>query len=132
MVKIRASCEASGDNFSPAAFAKMSNVKLVEAPEPGEIGTRGRYRGVPEPYGSATIEVSDKAENDWTRFDELLTVVENCIGALREAEADDIWISVSLFHDGQCNFGFSKDELKRIAALNIDMPISCYSDEILK
>jgi len=121
---------ACGDNFSPAAFAKISSVKLIDTNEPGDIGTRGRNRGKPTPGGSATIEISDKAEADWSRFDDLLTMMESCINALREAGADEIWISCSLYHDGQCNFAFSKEELKRIAALNIDMPISCYGDEV--
>jgi hypothetical protein len=131
MVKIRASCEVSGERFSPLVFAKISSVKLCGANEPGEIGIAGRYRGKPTPYGSASIEVSNKAEEDWSRFDDLLKVLESCIEALREAGAEKIWISCSLYHDGQCNFGFSKEDLKRIAALNVDMPISCYSDELL-
>ena len=65
MVKIRASCVACGDNFSPTTFAKISSVKFIDANEPGEIGTRGRYRGQPTPKGSLTLEVSDKAEKDW-------------------------------------------------------------------
>ena len=132
MVKIRASCEVTGERFSPSFFLKMCHVELVDTNEPGEIGKAGLYRGIPTPYGSASIEVSHKAEVDWSRFDDLLTIVETCIEALREAGAEKIWISCSLFHDGQCNFGFSKQELKRIAALDVDMPISCYSDEMLK
>ena len=132
MVKIQASCSASGETFSPAAFAKISSVKLVNASEPGDIGTRGRYRGKPTPAGGCVIQVSDMAESDWSRFDDLLTVVESCIEALWKAGAEDISLSVSLFHDGQCNFGFSAEEFKRIAALKVDMAISCYSDEILK
>jgi hypothetical protein len=130
MVKIRASCLVLGQNFSPAAFKKRSSVRLVDAHEPGAIGTIGIHRGKPTPYGSASIEVSDKAEKDWSRFDDLLTVIENCISTLREAGADEITLSCSMFHDGQCNFGFSKEQLRRIAALNIDLPISCYSDEV--
>lgn len=129
MVKIRASFSVAGKKFSPSCFLKMSSVKLVDANEPGDIGTRGRYKGKPTPDGSATIEVSDKAEEDWSRFDELLTAVESCLNALHEAGAEHMFLSVSLFHDGQCNFAFSKDQLRRIAALSVDLPISCYSDE---
>ena len=132
MVKIRASFSASGEKFSPAIFSKINSFKLVDANEPGNIGRRGRYRGKPEPYGSARIEVSDKAEDDWSSFDNLLTVMENCIDDLREAGAEDISLYVSLFHDGQCNFAFSNDQLKRMVALNVDLPVSCYSNEWLK
>jgi len=131
MIKIRASCSVVGDKFSPTVFAKISPVKLIAVNEPGEIGNSGRYKGKPTPYGAATIEVSHKAEKDWSRFDDLLTVLESCIDALREAGAEDITLMCSLFHDGQCNFGFSQDELKRIAALKVDLPISCYNDDLL-
>jgi hypothetical protein len=131
MVKIRASCLVIGDSFSPLVFAKLSPVRLVNANEPRDIGKRGRYCGMATPYGSAIIEVSDKAETEWSRFDDLLTVLESCIDALREAGAEDITLSCSLFHDGQCNFGFSQDEIRRIAALKVDFPISCYSDDLL-
>ena len=122
---------AIGDNFSPSAFSKINNrVKLVNVNEPGDIGTRGRYIGEPTPYGSASIEVSDKPETDWSRFDDLLKAVETCIEDLRMVGAEDFWLLVSLFHDGQCNFGFSKEELERIAALKIEMKVSCYSDGV--
>ena len=130
MVKIRASCGVVGKDFSPAAFAKRSAVKLVDENEPGAIGSIGRFRGKPTPFGSATIEVSNKAEEDWSRFDDLLTEVERCIDALREAGAERISISCSLFHDGQCNFGLAQEQLGRIAALKVDLSISCYSDEV--
>ncbi len=130
MVKIRASCSVIGDKFSPAKFAKMSSVKLVDAHEPGAIGNVGLYRGKPTPFGHATIEVSDKAEEDWSRLDDLLTVMESCIDSLRESGSETVTLSFSLFHNGQCNFGFSKDQLRRISALKVDLPISCYSDEV--
>jgi hypothetical protein len=130
MVKIRASCRVIGDKFSPTTFATLSSVKLTDTGEPGAIGTAGRYQGKTTPYGHATIEVSDKAEKDWSRFEDLLTLIASCIDAIRKAGAEDITLHCSLFHDGQCNFGFSRDQLKRIASLKIDMAISCYNDEL--
>lgn len=111
-------------------FAKMSVVKLADAHEAGAIGYAGIYRGKPIPYGSASIEVSDKAEQNWANFDALLSLLESCIDSLREAGADDITLLCSLFYDGQCNFGFSKEQLRRIAALKVDLPISCYSTDV--
>lgn len=129
MVKIRASCSIVGEKFSPMAFSKISGVKLIDPNEPGDIGKIGRYKGMPMPYGSASIEVSDKAEEDWSHFDDLLSVVEGCIEVLRETGAEDISLFISLFHDGQCNFAFTKEQLKRIAVLEVEVPISCYSQE---
>ena len=75
MVKIRASFSVTGYKFSPSVFSQINSVKLVRANEPGDIGTIGRYRGRATPYGSASVEISDKAEADWSRFDELLRVL---------------------------------------------------------
>jgi hypothetical protein len=130
MVKIRASITVTGEKFSPAMFSRISSVRLVDVHEPGDLGTRGRFKGKPSPGGAGTIQVSDKAEKEWSRFDELLTTLEDCIDALREAGADHFSLFVSLFHDGQCNFGFSHVQLKRLAALNLDLPVSCYRDDV--
>jgi hypothetical protein len=130
MIKIRSSCEITGESFSPAKFSKISSVRFVNAGEPGAIGKVGRYRGKPTPYGQATIEVSNKPEDDWSHFDKLLMILEGCIDALREAGAEDIDLSCSLFHDGQCNFAFSRDQLRRIANLKVSFSISCYRDEV--
>jgi hypothetical protein len=126
MLKILASCSVAGEKFSPTAFTKISSVKLVRTNEPGDIGNKGRYRRKPKPYGSASIEISNKTKG-WSH---LLTVMESCIDALRETGAEDITLSIGLFYDGQCNFELSKKDLKRIAALNIEMSISCYSNEL--
>ncbi|MEO6993864.1 MAG: hypothetical protein ABI273_09565 [Lacunisphaera sp.] len=106
----------------------MSTVMLVDAHEPGAIARSGRSRGKPLLHGSAVIEVSNKPE-EWARFDDLLKVMESCIDALRKCGAESLTLSCSLFHDGQCNFGFSTDELQRIAALKVNLHLSCYEDE---
>ncbi len=129
MVKIRASCEIIGQRFSPSLFKSLNSTPLLDANEVGEVGKSGIYRGLPTPFGSATIQVSSKAEQDWSRFEDLLGLLESCIEALRTAGAEEIHLSCSLFHDGQCNFGFSKEELKRIATLDVGVAISCYSNE---
>ena len=108
----------------------MNSAELVDAHDPGTIGEAGIYRGKPIPYGSATIQVSTKAEEDWSHLDYLLTVMEGCIDDLRKCGAEEVYLSCSLFHDGQCNFAFSKDQLTRLAALQVDLPISCYTEDI--
>ena len=130
MIKIRASCLIVGKNFSPMLFSKLSSVRLIDAHEPGDIGSNGRFKGKPTPFGSASIEVSDKAEEKWSSFDDLITTLEGCIDGLRKAGASDITFLCSLFHDGQCGFSFSKDQLKRMSALNVDFSVSCYDKDI--
>jgi len=130
MVKIRASCGIKGKSFSPKKFASLSLIPLDEAHEVGAIGLVGIYRGKPIPYGSATIQVSPKAEEEWSQFDKLLELVEASKEALSHSGAEEVYLSCSLFHDGQCNFGFSMCQLKRIAALNLDLVISCYTQDV--
>jgi hypothetical protein len=130
MIKIRASCGVNGTCFSPEKFQLLNSVKLTDAHGPGAIGTAGIYRGKPIPYGSATIQVSTKAEEDWIYLDRLLTVLEGCIDDLRKSGAEEIFLSCSLFHDGQCNFSFSREQLSRLAMLDVDLLISCYTEDL--
>ena len=131
MVKVRANLVVCGENFSPKIFTTISSIKLLDPVEPGSIAKVGRFKGKPSPNGSAILAISDQAKG-WNEFDELLCLIEKSMCALREAKADEMVLSCSLYHDGQCNFGFTPSDLKRIADLEIDFHISCYVEETVK
>ena len=125
MAKIRANLVVVGENFSPKLFTEISSIKLLDTVEPNSILKVGRFKGKPSPNGSAVLAISDQAKG-WKEFDELLCLIEKSIDALRETNAEEMVLSFSFYHDGQCNFGFTPNDLKRIANLGIDFNISCY------
>jgi hypothetical protein len=130
MIKVRASCSVSGDNFSPKKVNR-NIIKLFGEQEPNSLVEVGIFKGTRSSQGWAFIEVSDKAEESWDCIGALLDLVEKGIDELRKAGSEELSIICSMFHDGQCNFGFSEKELQRIAALGASLSISCYSEDAL-
>jgi len=128
MVKINPRCSIQGDRFSPSRVA-LTGVKFKEAHEPGEIGQLGIYRDKPTPYGTATISVAEKS-GDWGLLDKILDILENNIDSIREAGAEDVILDCDLFHDEQCNFEFTREQLGRIYALNVFFTVSCRSNDM--
>ena len=95
--------------------------------EPGDIARSGRFRGQLLYEGSAIVKIND-ARGDWTDLTRLVLVLESSIGDLRLSGASDIILSCAVYHDGQCNFEFFPEEMRRIAALGIPFHISCYEE----
>ncbi|PTX98683.1 hypothetical protein DB345_02915 [Spartobacteria bacterium LR76] len=58
----------------------------------------------------------------------MLTALEGNIAKLREAGGTDISLTCNVFHDGQCNFEFSNEELIRLSKLGVGLAVSCYSE----
>lgn len=109
---------ASGESFSPSKLcAPFSN-----AHDPGEIGRYGRYRGVPVPYGSASF---DAPEDHPEKIAYLHSVVVPLLPALREAGADHFSLQISYHCDSE-SIGFSKEEIRMLAAFECDIPINCF------
>src|SRR5688572_19636042 len=95
---------ASGDTFRPSAV----DAPFSDREDPGEIGKRGRYRGVPVPGGSATISVPE-TEEEGVRY--LHDAVSPLLPVLRAAGATDFFIHITYHHDDQCALGFRPDEM---------------------
>jgi hypothetical protein len=118
-------CELQGDHFSPRLAEAKTGLTLVRKNEPGDIGTLGRHKGKPRPYGAASLEAPD----DWTwdhKWDWLLMTLSTHIETLRQCGADDLVLDLGYFYDGQCNLEFSPLRLGQVAALGIPFAISCY------
>jgi len=129
MVKISAHCLIQGDSFSPSVAEKLSNIVFVEKNEPGSIGNNGRYKGIPVPYGSATLEV-ETLQNDSNGIDALINTLKECIVKLRQAGADDIILHCDVFYEDQCNFELAVHQIVAMAQMKIPMTISCYNDRV--
>jgi hypothetical protein len=53
-------CSLWGDKFVPSRLRIGGQVRIVHANDPGDIGTMGRYRGKPRPYGLCDVECTVK------------------------------------------------------------------------
>ena len=111
-----------GEDFHPSkvpfAFTRQQ--------DPGAIGTRGRYKGQPEPYGSASYEVSPSVPNA-SRIRHIVETIEPLMSAIRAAGASRWYINIGRFYCEQCNEEYSLDELQMIARLGCGFIYSAYS-----
>ena len=130
MVKlVEASFSVQGDSLSPAAVEDATGFIFGEKDKrtPGEIGTRGRYKGQPNPYGSVTLfapgDVPDEDKLLW-----LVDAVEPHADTLRQLGATDGSLYVTYAYEAQCNLAFDPVLLGRIAGLGFDFWVSCYDD----
>jgi hypothetical protein len=55
---ISVSINFSGDKFSPTKAENVTGLIFSDKIEYGDIGIRGKYKGIAVPYGSGTLKVS--------------------------------------------------------------------------
>jgi len=116
------SFEMWGEDFHPSkvsfAFTKQH--------DPGIIGTRGRYRGQPVPYGSASYQVPASVRNA-DRIKYIVETIEPVLPAIRAAGCTDWHISIGRFYYAQCNEEYSLKELQMITRLGCGFIYSAYT-----
>lgn len=133
MIRVYASCILSGDTFSPRLAEQITGLRFSAKNEPGEIGTRGRYKGQPRPYGAAVLEAPfdsvTKPESvmpeEWVA-DALGLHIET----FRSCGAMWIELDLNITWQDQCNLAFDAAFLQKLGKLNIDLSISCYEGPI--
>jgi len=121
-----------GKVFSPAEAERVTGIRFTVKNEPGDIGTTGRYRGHPTPYGAAQIDFEDEGMTGDMISPEsrILDLLERHITAFRNAGAEEIILHLDVtFRTRQCNLEQSPALLARLAALNIYVTISCNLEE---
>lgn len=113
---------AHGERFTPSKVP----AQYSSAHDPGVIGSVGRHRGSPVPYGSADFDVPEEVEEKIAYVHER---VFPFLAAMRDAGADAFWLHITYHYDSQCALGFSKDELRMILDLDCELHIDCMTGE---
>lgn len=116
------SFEIYGEEFHPSQVP----FQFTKQHDPGVIGTIGRYRGQPVPYGKARYDVPPSVPNV-DRLKHIVETFEPLIGDIQAAGATNWDISIGRFYNGQCNEGFSLEDLKLIIRLKCGFSYSAYS-----
>lgn len=127
MVKEYYAIEIQGRDFDPIKVEQIINFKFNNTINPGEIGLRGRYKGIPTPYGSATIVMP----NDNEKLLSLLQYLQSIISHIRSHGADDIVLYGVYAYKGQCNCELGIEEIRLLAELKIPFIFSVYEDKKL-
>ncbi len=116
------SFEIWGEEFHPSKVP----FRFTKQHDPGVIGTIGRYRGQPVPYGSASYVVPPSVPND-KRIVHIVQSIEPVLDDIRAAGATKWHISIGRFYYAQCNEEYSLEELQLIARLGCGFIYSAYN-----
>ena len=111
---------AKGDNFRPS----MVGAPYSKARDPGVIGQRGRYIGVPIPYGVADFDAPEEGKEKITYLHGLVTPF---LSALRLAGAEEFQLHITYQYEYQCGLAFSKEETRMIVEMDCDLIIDCWT-----
>lgn len=116
--------QLQGEAFSPAAAERETGLSFSERHEPGETGAKGRYRGRPTPFGSATLRAPEEVDPA-ERLDWLLDTVLPHADALRRLGGLEGWLHSTVYFDAQCNLDYPPDRLRKLARLGVPYTVTC-------
>lgn len=111
----------SGKRFSPREFSRKTGLCLEHA---AEVGDRGKVTKRTLNYGVGVLVSKETPGLD--SLAELIAQCERHKEAIIETQVEEATIYCDIFHDGQCNFEFEPELLKRVSVLGAILAISCY------
>jgi hypothetical protein len=120
-------CHLNGEKFSPILVEQQTGIMLANKIKVGDLLTKGVNKGKPSSYGSGELRPPYEYTN--TEDYGLLWIAETLsthIEIIRNNGADNIDLIIGVFYEGQCNFVFESNALKKIGELSIPLQISCY------
>lgn len=121
----------SGTEFSPGAAERATQVLFTEKIEPGEICSRGRYRGktAPEGWGKRDFSLPPEDADLVSPNSEILATLERCVPEYRTAGAQNIILHFNVSYFSQCNLQLSASLIRKLANLGVDVTLSCFATE---
>ncbi|WP_414665172.1 hypothetical protein [Horticoccus sp. 23ND18S-11] len=118
IIRTQVSFSVTGTHFTPSKVP----APFSDSHDPGVIGTVGRFRGAPVPYGSAGFEAPEK---EMAKIAWIYERVSPYKSAMRDAGAEHCTLSVTYTYDSQCALSFSQEELKMIVDLDCYFHVDC-------
>ncbi|HOX45004.1 MAG TPA: hypothetical protein PK668_15500 [Myxococcota bacterium] len=128
MVRVSIGFRASGPKFSPKNVERHTGIRFSKKNEPGDIGTIGRYRDHPLPYGSCELNGPETGVDLQVPDPSFFESIE---GAAREclmAGATSMLLHLDVAYTDQCNLELSKDFVSALARAGVSITMSCYED----
>lgn len=129
MIRAKVSCNLIGEKFSPGKLEKKIKYIFNDKIEAGDIGSKGRYKDKPIPFGSVEVYPPEDLlyEHEIAQLEWIIEFLEKNKSQISKNNIDDIRIMVSIFYETQCNMSFDSELLKRIGDLKMDLNISCFN-----
>ncbi|MCF8461134.1 MAG: hypothetical protein K9G46_10435 [Flavobacteriales bacterium] len=109
-----------GDGFSPVKLKALTKFPLEILVESGEVGTKGKYRGVPSPYGIALLKIApnEKAILEWC--DKLLDQKKS----LQKSKVGEIIFDIESTSSFSPNFSVTPELSSRLSKLGAKIVFS--------
>lgn len=126
---VYARLSAQGDNFSPRSAEKATGTRFSEKNEPGDLGTSGRYKDMPLPYGSAQLELPSSSTEELLNADAPPFKDPAFVGKLRSSGASEITLYIDVAYQSQCNFELSPKLLRALSDLGVAVGFSCFQED---
>lgn len=120
-----------GAEFSPCAVERTTQVLFSEKTEPGEICSRGRYRGRPAPegWGKHDFSVPPEDADLVSSNSEVLATLERCVPVYKIAGAQEIILHFNVSYSSQCNLQLTAPLIRKLADLGVDVTLTCFAAE---
>jgi hypothetical protein len=139
VVFIDVAFHVTGDTFSPGKAEKATGLTFAKKNEVGDIGTIGRNKGKPAPYGSGELRApfehvySDHEHTQHCDFGLhwLADILERHVATFIACGGDEVYVSLGVFYQDQCNMSISSEAMRKIGSCGIPLHISCYEDDDL-
>jgi hypothetical protein len=133
LTKTFATIDASGENFSPTKWEASAKIVCSSKRERGELGSNGRFKGLPFPEGSGSYDLVKDCENENDIYsgsnDEFWATVIRVVTAAKTLNAEYVELSMTIFYKDQCNLWFDAEAIARLYSLGVPLGISCVEDK---
>lgn len=128
LIKVNAVFRASGPEFSPDNAERNSGIRFSQKNEPGDIGTIGRFRGNPLPYGSCELNGPKTGMDLLVPDPSFFESVEHVARACLAAGATSMLLHLDVAYTEQCNLELSNEFVSALARAGVTITMSCYED----
>ena len=127
-MKIIGYIDAIGDEFSPIALKLIEGFNFTLSNEPNEIGSKGRYKDQPIPFGFSRIEIPIANLDSFFDGNEksLMEQIAECLEIVKQSKATDISIHFNVEYEGQCNLQFDPKWMVSIGQLGVPITLTTY------
>ena len=126
MVRFTWSLILLGIDFSPEVLLPFlcDELEIKDRNERGDIGKKGKYKGIAQPYGSCVLTSSKRD------FEYFLANVTKALNGYESQNKviDDKILTLNVFYQGQCNFELDSKVVNLLNENNLSLEISCYID----
>lgn len=121
---------AVGTRFQPRELERMTGLRLPEAVSPGDVATRGRYKGKSSPEGYANVRLSDIGVSSLENYSpeaasRLLAVIQ----AARDSGADDIKLLLVVSFKEAADFDVVHEWMSILVEHKLDLKITSFAEE---